>query len=413
MSLYEKSTWEHIILLTAIALIIKIASMVVSLQSPYPTLVIISDYTLYYQNGLLLFGGTIPYFVNTLNYPPLLFIPVMIAMVPAVAFDTPSLFAQAFRILMMGCDLLVLFYVYSIVLKIWNDKRRAFIAGLIYVLAISTQYFVVTRYDIFPTLLLMMAITYTIYDDKTKGYITAILGYLAKLFPIIALPFFILYNSKGKPLKQELISAGKIALPVFVTILLLAGFITNFGSAFLPITAEWTYNSTTFMFTLYSWLHNVLGFGVSIDMVSWALSILTGAVLLPLLYILYKSPEKNPALLIKCILCAIIITIVSAKVTSPQYIVWFTPLICILADDVKKIAAFFLVQVFTFIEFPMVFGLLYTTKEYLNPALSTDWWITLGLFTAKYLALSICIWLVVNPREILGGGNNLPNTSNY
>ena len=115
----------------------------------------------------------------------------------------------------------------------------------------------------------------------------------------------------------------------------------------------------------------------------------------------YKIPGRDPRLLLKLLLCALILAVVSARVRSPQYILWFTPLICILVmDDIKKIALLFIFQAFAYIEFPLMFGAFYTSTSYTSPLLSTGWFITLIEFTLEYLALFVCIWLVVDPPEI-------------
>ena len=115
----------------------------------------------------------------------------------------------------------------------------------------------------------------------------------------------------------------------------------------------------------------------------------------------WRVPDKDPKLSIKLLLCAVVLVVVCAKVRSPQYIVWFTPLICILAaDSFRKITSFYIFQVLAYAEFPLMFSAFYTALQYTDPALSQGWWITLMMFTLEYLALFICVWFVVNPREI-------------
>ena len=96
--------------------------------------------------------------------------------------------------------------------------------------------------------------------------------------------------------------------------------------------------------------------------------------------------------------------ILFTKFHSPQYIVWFTPLLCLLvADDIYKIALFYVVQVFAYIEFPLMFGSFYTNMEYTNTVGSYGWYITLMFFTLQYLAILILVFSIVRPsRGILG-----------
>ena len=141
--------------------------------------------------------------------------------------------------------------------------------------------------------------------------------------------------------------------------------------------------------------------GISIDTVSVVMFAGMGIGILVLLYAAYVIPGRNPKLLIKLILCAIILVVVCAKVRSPQYIVWFTPLICILAvDDIKKIVLLYVVQGLAYIEFPLMFRAFYTAIQYTEPVLSSGWMLTLMMFTLEYLALFVCVWFVANPMEI-------------
>jgi hypothetical protein len=48
-----------------------------------------------------------------------------------------------------------------------------------------------------------------------------------------------------------------------------------------------------------------------------------------------------------------------------------------------------------------MFGKFYTSVQYTDAALSSGWYITLIAFTLEYLALFVCLYVVVNPREIL------------
>jgi hypothetical protein len=92
------------------------------------------------------------------------------------------------------------------------------------------------------------------------------------------------------------------------------------------------------------------------------------------------------------------------KFHSPQYIVWFTPLLCLLvADDIYKVVLFYIVQVFAYIEFPLMFGSFYTNLEYTNTVGSSGWYITLVFFTLQYLVILILVISIIRPpRGLLG-----------
>jgi len=358
------------------------------------------DIGIYLKHAVMPFEGQFPYDAE-FQYPVLIFIPMMIAVVPAMMFQNAMAFVFTFQALMVLCDIVTILCVYLICLKLW-DEKTAFYAGLLYAAAFSAAYFVITKYDAFPAALLMLALLFTLYGHTMKGYAASVLGAFAKVFPGLAFPFLVLYNAKKADLKQEVISALKVGVPLFI-ILFIPLFLLNPETyrIYVPVRSELGYYSNTATFTLYTWLHDVLKIGISIDTVSAVMYAIMGLGILALLWVAWKIPKKDPVLLLKLILCAVVLTVICSKVRSPQYIVWFTPLLCILAvDDIKKIAALLIFQALAYIEFPLMFGAYYTALTYTQPAGSSGWMLTLVMFSLEYLALLICLWLVVKPAEI-------------
>jgi hypothetical protein len=61
------------------------------------------------------------------------------------------------------------------------------------------------------------------------------------------------------------------------------------------------------------------------------------------------------------------------------------------------------VQVFAYIEFPLMFGIFYTNLEYTNAVGTPGWFITLIFFTVQYLALLSLVFVIIRPpRGFLG-----------
>ena len=156
----------------------------------------------------------------------------------------------------------------------------------------------------------------------------------------------------------------------------------------------------TATYTLYSWLNGVGHIGISPESVSLVMYGLMGITILYLLYNAYVDAAKKPVTLLKILLCAFIAVIFFTKFHSPQYIVWFTPFLCLLvADNIYKVVLFYIVQVFAYIEFPLMFGSFYTNLEYTNAAGSSGWYLTLLFFTLQYLALLILVFVIIRPKE--------------
>ena len=199
--------------------------------------------------------GQVPYADFGFDYPPLVFIPILLAFIPAILFNSAAAFILSFQFLMVICDVIIVICIYLIGLKLYNEKT-AFVAAFLYATAFSVGYFVLTKYDAFPTSILMLAVLFTVYNRSIRGYISIVVGTLAKIFPGIALPFVAFYNAKSTSLRQEIISILKIGIPVavilFVPVLIIKpGIIISYISGSL-VRSDVYVNTATY--TLYVYL---------------------------------------------------------------------------------------------------------------------------------------------------------------
>jgi hypothetical protein len=392
---------QHIFYLILASVMTKFL-LLVATPTVFRSFVDLFDIGFYFDQGIMLTQGQLPYVNHFFDYPILIFVPIVIALIPALIFHNVTVFVYSFQLLMIVCDMVTTLCVYLITLKLW-DKKTALHAGLIYATAFSASYFVLTKYDAFPTCILMVSLVFTIYGQKMRGYFATVVGFFAKIFPVIALPFITLYNARDTTIKQEILNTCKVFIPL-VAVLILPFFLfrQDILNTYLPLRTGMEYYSNTVTFTIYSWLHDVFRIGISLDVVLAIMFVCLAAGLLALVYTAYMYPKKDARLLLKLILCSIVLVIFCVKVRSPQYIVWFTPLLCILAaDDIRKITLVYIVQVLAFIEFPLMFGMFYTSTQYTSPALSPGWFVTLIVFTLEYLMLLVCLYFIVNPGEII------------
>ncbi len=394
-----KTAKNHILFLIFASIAAKFLIMFVT-TTIFHSFIDYFDIGVYLKHAMMLMEGRMPFDLE-FGYPVLILIPIMISLIPALIVQNGIAFVYTFQILMVFCDIVTVLCVYFIGLKLW-DEKTAFCSGLVYASAFSAAYFVITKYDAFPTCLLMLAIGCTIYRKEMAGYAFSIIGFFTKVFPILALPFFVFFNAKGSSLKQEIINTVKLVIPISA-ILFLPLFLIQPETLkiYVPIRSELGFYSNTVTFTLYSWIHDVFGIGLSIGIISAVMYLGMVLGMLALFYAAYRIPGQNPKLLIQLLLCALVLAVICARIRSPQYIVWFTPLISILVmDDIKKIVSLYVFQAFAYIEFPLMFGAFYTSTSYTGSVLSTGWFITLIAFTLEYIALFVCVWLVVNPPDI-------------
>jgi len=357
------------------------------------------DFQYYLQSANNIAQGQIPYVNFGFDYPPLAFIPILLAFIPAVLLNSPSIFVLFFQVQMVICDIVILICVYLIGLKLYNEKT-AFIAAFLYATAFSAAYFVLTKYDAFPTSLLMLAVLFSVYNKTLRGYLALIIGFFVKIYPVIALPFVMLYNAKSTSLKREIVTILKIGIPLSVifllpVIILKPAILLSYFSGSLVRTDIYVNTATN---TLYVYLHDVCNLGISATVVSNFMYVILGCVLLLLVVVALVGPKKEPRHLIRFLLISVFTVVFGMKYHSPQYILWFTPFVCLLvADTLSGMILFYVTQGLTYLEFPLFFGTLYVNGNYISPAGSYGWYLALFFFTLVYAAYLVLVCLAVKP----------------
>jgi hypothetical protein len=359
------------------------------------------DQQYYLQSFLNMLSGKIPYADFSFDYPPLAFIPIILAAVPALLFNSFYAFIVSFQFLMTICDAVIVACIYLIGLKIYNEKT-ALIAAALYATAFSGAYFVLTKFDAFPSALLMVAVLVTVYGMTFGGYIAVITGFLAKIYPVISLPFLFFYNAKTTSLKQEIWSILKICIPVAVIIgvpvvVLRPGIISTYVTGSLVRTDVYVNTPT---FTIYTWLHDIFHLGISSGILSDLMYALLGVILIVL--VLYAWIDRKPGekTLVKLLALSIFSTVFCMKYHSPQYILWFLPFVSLLvADSLAGILVFYLMQVIAFLEFPLLFGTLYVNGNYMNDVGTGGWYLTAVFFTIEMVLSIVLMYLAIKPSR--------------
>jgi hypothetical protein len=388
----------HIFYIILLSVMTKIVVLFLT-TSVFQSFVDLFDFEYYFEHGMMVVNGQVPYLDFPFDYPPLALVPILLAIIPVILTMNPYAFIFTFQALMVLCDIGTVLCIYFIGLKVC-DEKKAFLAACIYSGAFSTAYFVLTKYDAFPTCLLMVAVLFTIYGMNMRGYLADTAGALAKIFPLIILPFITLYNARMTSLKQEILQLLKIFIPLFLVavlpiLVLKPEIISQYFSASLIRSTAYV-NTPTYV--VYAIFHEILNIDISIALISNLMYALMGTVLLVLVYFAFTLEKINRTTLLKFMVLSIFSVVFFMKYHSPQYLVWFTPIVCLLiADRLYAVALFFFAQIITYVEFPLLFGSFYTNVEYLNPVHSTGYLLTVGFFCLEYLVLILLIFVAVNP----------------
>ncbi len=155
---------------------------------------------------------------------------------------------------------------------------------------------------------------------------------------------------------------------------------------------------------MYTYLGTILHLPINQDTISDIMYICMGILLLLLLYLVYSDRKMQPRGFLTVLCVAIFSVVFFTKFHSPQYIIWYTPLLALLvADDLVKIGLFYLVQILAYIEFPLMFGNYYVNLQYTNAIGTFEGNITLIFFTVEYAVLLLLFFMVARPA---GGFRN-------
>lgn len=357
------------------------------------------DMEYYYHHGQWLLSGQIPYLDFGFDYPPIIFIPIVISLLVTSGLTQ---FTNIFCGFLILCDLVTALCVYLIALEIFNRDDLALRGALVYATALEIAYFTMTKFDPLPTMIMMLSLLFTIKGAKFAGYYSHILGVFTKIFPILLSPFIFLYNAHQRPdfIVGEIRSIWrKVLAPVAVLFSLAAWVLLTPDEN----TGSWAHGSiyvNTIGYTVYDFLYEVLGFNITIESIIICEYALMGLILFSLLVYAYFTPQ-TPQLFIKIILAVLFTFVALWSYHSPQYLFWYIPLIAILiADDLLSILLFYIVQFLAFLEFPQTAGVFYTNTVY-RTTLAADpyhWGLTWGMFALFQFALVYLVYRALTSK---------------
>jgi hypothetical protein len=253
--------------------------------------------------------------------------------------------------------------------------------------AFSAAYFALTKFDAFPAFISAVALMATIYNNKKGGYLAAVTGLFAKLWPMLIFPFLWIYNARGNSLLKE----GKERAVWFLLVtggifgvMLWAGYNKFLG-----------YIDVVFCNTITYLVSYILGATVPFNIVVDVFRALIIIIIASALYWMYRRPESIIRM-VKMILISIFVLAFFIQYRSPQYAVWMLPFVTLLvAGDLWGTLVFYWVQLLAFIEFPLAFYVLYINDHYLS-----GW--AHGFFTVLFISYGVLLWRAIRSSETGG-----------
>jgi uncharacterized membrane protein len=355
------------------------------------------DTTLYFNYAVNVLHGMVPYVDFSVEYPQLFFVAALLPLLPAVIVQDANAYVPAFRVLMSLFDILTAVLVYLIAIRLF-DQKKALLSGILYAASFASTYFVITKYDPFPTFLLMFSIFLFIYGKELGGYFTSGIGFLAKWFPAILLPYYLMFDLKRKRNKNEIIRA-LLFTALGILIIILPFLLLNYTGFLDTYSRHIGRSSEAFSLIFYVdfILNNLAGLTRSFEAVSIFLMLI-----IQVLFIWYYWKFKNAEYKTLCsfIFFSIFIFVIFNKVFSPQYMLWLTPFFALfLADSLQNIGLFFLNQIWLYLEFPVLFKEIYYTDSFYTGTGNVFFSAPFVFFTIKYLLLLLIFIIIFKKME--------------
>jgi hypothetical protein len=373
--------------------------------SAFHSFVDLFDISVYFGYAMNVLDGQIPYVDFSVEYPFLFMIPVLIPLIPTVIANDANAYVAGFQALMAIFDILTLFLVYLIGLRLF-DGRQAFRAALLYATAFAASYFILTKYDSFPTFLLVLGVFAAVYGMPARSYLAVILGFFTKVFPLIAVPYLIPFNAARTSRKTETVSFLKVAAGCSVVLLVPMIFLVqDWYRPFLFATGTGVgVYANTVTYTLYNILNGLLHIPISEDIISLAMYALMIGIIGSLVLVSWVKGVESPRRLLVLIAVTLFSVIFCTKFHSPQYLVWLTPFYALLlVGSLRDMIVFYLLQAVVYIEFPLSWGILYVNRGYVNEIGTAGWYGSLAFFIVHAAVYAASIILIVKSDAALYG----------
>lgn len=324
--------WQLLFFVLALILIFLLVFLVYY-KTPYTAT------ALYFDDASKVMRGQVPYRDFSFEYPPLA---LLFFLLPRLVASTYPIFAAVFEAEVLIFCLIGLFFVYSIARRLGKSPWKLMIVYTVCILAIGP--IVAQQFDIFPSIMVLLALYYFWTGHHRTGWVFLALGTLTKIYPAVIAPIIIfdyIHNQQYRQLWSGVITFIVTCLVVALPFMVIGqDAIRNLLSyhAQRGLQLESTYSSFLLLADKLGWTHVTLAFNFGswnvISPLANALSRASTFILLLSLWISYwfiylqmrpgKSQFSRIGLYSILVICAVMI---ASKVLSPQYFIWLVPLI--------------------------------------------------------------------------------------
>jgi uncharacterized membrane protein len=299
----------------------------------------IVDTPVYQRYGDAMTDGQVPYLDFSVEYPPAA-LPVFV--LPAIGDGhNPDTFRRNFERLMVLCGLLAIVGM-AIALSALRAEPERLVAALGFAalapLALGSV--ILTRYDLWPTALLVLGLAAVLANRKRTGLGVLGVAAAAKIFPVVVVPPALAYVWRRYGRREALVCAaifaGVVAAIFLPFVRLSPGGvwdslhrqadrplqIESLGSSFLLVAHQlgfWTVRLNL--------SHGSQNQGGSLADTLAAIQSVVQLVVVVALWIAFARGPATPERLVRYSAACVAAFIAFGKVLSPQFLIWLLPLV--------------------------------------------------------------------------------------
>jgi len=333
---------------------------------------------LYMDYASKVLGGSIPYHDFALEYPPF---SMAFLILPRLFTTSFSVYTVVYQIEVFLFDLLGLYLIYRIARNRGEAPWKMLMAYSLAILAIGP---IITKwYDIFPAIIVLLAIYYFQAGRYKTGWFLLALGTMTKIYPIAIAPILFIHHLCNHEYKHVwsgisvFIATSLATIAPFIIIspgslLNLITYHTQRGiqlettySSFLLTAGKISSSPPQLTFGAGSW--NVIG-PLADNLASISTFVLVFFLLVTYWFIYRQiNKDKNQFRDIGSYsILVIAVILITSKVLSPQYLIWLFPLLPLLSGRQRYVmwGIFIVIGALTYYIFPLHYvELIYLENE--------------------------------------------------
>lgn len=332
--------------LCAVAVVLYLASLayVANGSSDLPRLLIEDNFdrNIYYERARFWPERSLPYRDVFSEYPTL---GTLSFVAPFVLGDAGTLTEERYRFL-WSCWMALTFLAAVALIVRARQVRGLSPAPVLLMLSPSILYFSLMRFDILCAFFVCASLYCFLKGRYSAAYGLLAIGVYVKWYPAVLFPLYLAHNLRSVPRPKTARYAGAfVGVIVLVTVLSIAFF--TWDGFLQPYRFHATRGGQ--YFNLF-WLGENAFDDKRLGLFFFAVQLLA-----PLAFMFMIKPQDNGRSVLKYSVLTIYIFITFAKVDSPQWILWYAPVVLMFACERLTLAALFGTSILNYVVFPLAY----------------------------------------------------------